>query len=144
MSWFMVEITFSVVLPTRDRLSHQALLREGTCAHDVRASIPKPTKSLAFSSLSSSLLITGTPLQNNLHELWALLNYLLPDVFDSAEVIHITDCVVGFSQVRLIIETLIHWSSHVLPPHCLRPISLLIITGLRSVVQRWANEGRND
>ena len=24
------------------------------------------------------LLITGTPLQNNLHELWALLNFLLP------------------------------------------------------------------
>ena len=23
--------------------------------------------------------------QNNLHELWALLNFLLPDVFDSAE-----------------------------------------------------------
>ncbi|KAF9916163.1 hypothetical protein BX616_004467 [Lobosporangium transversale] len=31
------------------------------------------------------LLITGTPLQNNLHELWALLNFLLPDVFSSAE-----------------------------------------------------------
>ena len=30
------------------------------------------------------LLITGTPLQNNLHELWALLNFLLPDVFASA------------------------------------------------------------
>ena len=31
------------------------------------------------------LLITGTPLQNNLHELWSLLNFLLPDVFtDSA------------------------------------------------------------
>ena len=27
------------------------------------------------------LLITGTPLQNNLHELWALLNFLLPDIF---------------------------------------------------------------
>ncbi|VDN01321.1 unnamed protein product [Thelazia callipaeda] len=27
------------------------------------------------------LLITGTPLQNNLHELWALLNFLLPDMF---------------------------------------------------------------
>jgi hypothetical protein len=31
------------------------------------------------------LLITGTPLQNNLHELWALLNFLLPEIFSSAE-----------------------------------------------------------
>ncbi|KAI8145196.1 SNF2 family N-terminal domain-containing protein [Fennellomyces sp. T-0311] len=31
------------------------------------------------------MLITGTPLQNNLHELWALLNFLLPDVFNSSE-----------------------------------------------------------
>ena len=31
------------------------------------------------------LLITGTPLQNDLHELWAMLNFLLPDVFESAE-----------------------------------------------------------
>lgn len=31
------------------------------------------------------LLITGTPLQNNLQELWALLNFLLPDVFSSSE-----------------------------------------------------------
>jgi hypothetical protein len=30
------------------------------------------------------LLVTGTPLQNNMHELWALLNFLLPDVFGSA------------------------------------------------------------
>ena len=26
---------------------------------------------------------TGTPLQNNLSELWSLLNFLLPDVFNS-------------------------------------------------------------
>lgn len=38
----------------------------------------------AFSS-RSRLLITGTPLQNNLMELWSLLNFLLPDVFSSAE-----------------------------------------------------------
>ncbi len=31
------------------------------------------------------LLLTGTPLQNNLHELWALLNFLLPDIFASSE-----------------------------------------------------------
>ena len=30
------------------------------------------------------LLITGTPLQNNLHELWALLNFLLPEVCPAA------------------------------------------------------------
>lgn len=34
---------------------------------------------------SNRLLLTGTPLQNNLHELWALLNFLLPDVFSSSD-----------------------------------------------------------
>lgn len=28
------------------------------------------------------LLLTGTPLQNDLSELWSLLNFLLPDIFD--------------------------------------------------------------
>jgi SWI/SNF-related matrix-associated actin-dependent regulator of chromatin subfamily A protein 2/4 len=32
------------------------------------------------------LLLTGTPLQNDLSELWSLLNLLLPEVFDSAKV----------------------------------------------------------
>ena len=30
--------------------------------------------------------MTGTPLQNNLHELWSLLNFLMPDIFDSSDV----------------------------------------------------------
>ncbi|KDN53349.1 hypothetical protein K437DRAFT_271581 [Tilletiaria anomala UBC 951] len=38
----------------------------------------------AFTS-RSRLLITGTPLQNNLMELWSLLNFLLPDVFSNSE-----------------------------------------------------------
>lgn len=38
----------------------------------------------AFNS-RSRLLITGTPLQNNLMELWSLLNFLLPDVFSNSE-----------------------------------------------------------
>lgn len=31
------------------------------------------------------ILLTGTPLQNNVHELWALLNFLLPEIFHSSE-----------------------------------------------------------
>lgn len=31
------------------------------------------------------ILLTGTPLQNNLSELWALLNFLLPKIFNSCE-----------------------------------------------------------
>lgn len=31
------------------------------------------------------LLLTGTPLQKNVRELWALLNYLMPDIFDETQ-----------------------------------------------------------
>ncbi|KAK9161195.1 hypothetical protein Syun_007536 [Stephania yunnanensis] len=31
------------------------------------------------------LLLTGTPIQNSLQELWALLNFLLPTIFDSVQ-----------------------------------------------------------
>ncbi|VVB13842.1 unnamed protein product, partial [Arabis nemorensis] len=34
------------------------------------------------------LLLTGTPLQNDLKELWSLLNLLLPDVFDNRKAFH--------------------------------------------------------
>ena len=31
------------------------------------------------------LCLTGTPFQNNLHELWCLLNFLMPNIFNNSE-----------------------------------------------------------
>ena len=36
-------------------------------------------------SSSNRLLLTGTPLQNDLSELWALLNFILPKIFESCD-----------------------------------------------------------
>ena len=54
-------------------------------AHRVKNENSKLSKVLRTFSVRFRLLLTGTPLQNNLHELWALLNFLLPEVFHSSE-----------------------------------------------------------
>jgi ATP-dependent DNA helicase len=38
---------------------------------------------------ANRLLLSGTPLQNNLAELWSLLNFILPDIFDSLTVFQV-------------------------------------------------------
>ena len=43
-------------------------------------------KSLKLYSSTNRLLLTGTPLQNNLDELWSLLNFLMPEIFDDLRV----------------------------------------------------------
>ena len=35
---------------------------------------------------ANRLLLTGTPLHNSLSELWALLNFLVPEIFDDLEI----------------------------------------------------------
>ena len=43
-------------------------------------------KSLKQYTSSNRLLLTGTPLQNNLDELWSLLNFLMSEIFDDLRV----------------------------------------------------------
>jgi len=54
-------------------------------AHRIKNENSSLSKAVRLIKSDFRLLITGTPLQNNLHELWALLNFLLPDVFNDAE-----------------------------------------------------------
>jgi SWI/SNF-related matrix-associated actin-dependent regulator of chromatin subfamily A member 5 len=54
-------------------------------AHRIKNEASMLSKIVRVIKSNHRLLITGTPLQNNLHELWALLNFLLPDVFGSSE-----------------------------------------------------------
>ncbi|CAG0914670.1 unnamed protein product [Notodromas monacha] len=54
-------------------------------AHRIKNEKSKLSEFVREFKTTNRLLLTGTPLQNNLHELWALLNFLLPDVFNSSE-----------------------------------------------------------
>ena len=54
-------------------------------AHRIKNEQAKLSRMVRLLPSTNRLLLTGTPLQNNLHELWALLNFLLPDVFNSAD-----------------------------------------------------------
>jgi SWI/SNF-related matrix-associated actin-dependent regulator of chromatin subfamily A member 5 len=53
-------------------------------AHRIKNEHSSLSKLVRLLVTDFKILITGTPLQNNLHELWALLNFLLPDVFDNS------------------------------------------------------------
>ena len=48
-------------------------------AHRVKNEKSRLASTLRAFSVGHRLLLTGTPLQNNLHELWALLHFLLPE-----------------------------------------------------------------
>ncbi len=71
------------------------------------------------------LLITGTPLQNNLHELWALLNFLLPDVFGDSAAFEAFTCVAEAGS-----ESLVATLHAVLRPFILRRLKVDVERGM--------------
>ncbi|KAH9329797.1 hypothetical protein KI387_001905, partial [Taxus chinensis] len=61
---------------------HYIIIDEG---HRIKNASCKLNAELRHYQSTHRLLLTGTPLQNNLEELWALLNFLLPNIFNSSE-----------------------------------------------------------
>ena len=83
---------------------------------------------------ANRLLLTGTPLQNNLDELWSLLNFLMPDIFDDVRIFRswfsAKDLdVVGEDEKRRIIQqerqgNILNMLHQVLSPFLLRRVKL--------------------
>lgn len=53
--------------------------------HRIKNKQAKLSKRLREFNVKNRLILTGTPLQNDLDELWSLLNFLLPTIFNSAD-----------------------------------------------------------
>ncbi|XP_012054307.1 PREDICTED: lymphoid-specific helicase-like, partial [Atta cephalotes] len=85
--------TQPVVLTTYEVLIHESkffqslrwryiIIDEG---HRIKNYKCKLIKVLHSIRSMNRLILTGTPLQNNLSELWSLLNFLLPEIFDDLD-----------------------------------------------------------
>jgi ATP-dependent helicase STH1/SNF2 len=77
--------TFEYIIKDKNVLSRfkwvHTIIDEG---HRMKNATSKLSVTLnQFYSSRNRLILTGTPLQNNLPELWALLNFILPKVFNS-------------------------------------------------------------
>ena len=78
--------TYELVMKDKQRLKRfqyaYIVVDEG---HRMKNAASKLSATLLQYEAAHRLLLTGTPLQNSLHELWALLNFMLPKIFSSAD-----------------------------------------------------------
>jgi SWI/SNF-related matrix-associated actin-dependent regulator of chromatin subfamily A member 5 len=75
------------------------IVDEGHRLKNERSQLSEKLKSV---SCLSKIILTGTPLQNNLRELWALLHFLAPDVFIPATAEKFET---GFDLVRGLVDS---------------------------------------
>lgn len=79
----VVVTSYEICMNDRKHLQHlkwkYIIVDEGHRLKNLNCRLIQELK--AYSSVNR-LLLTGTPLQNNLAELWSLLNFLLPEIFD--------------------------------------------------------------
>lgn len=84
--WDIIVTSYEMVLIEKTALMkyqwHFIVVDEG---HRLKNEIAKFSVVLRQYASQNRLLLTGTPLQNNLHELWALLNFLLPKIFNDSD-----------------------------------------------------------
>lgn len=59
------------------------ILDEGHRVKNIKCKLLRKLKCIRA---GAKLILTGTPLQNNLQELWSLLHFLIPEVFDDLQV----------------------------------------------------------
>jgi SNF2 family DNA or RNA helicase len=78
--------TYELVMKDKQRLKRfhykYIVIDEG---HRMKNAASKLSATLMQYEAQHRILLTGTPLQNSLHELWALLNFLLPKIFASSD-----------------------------------------------------------
>ncbi|NP_001086442.1 helicase, lymphoid specific L homeolog [Xenopus laevis] len=125
---FPVVITsFEIAMRDRPVLQHNAwkymILDEG---HRIKNMNCRLIQELKLFRSDNKLLLTGTPLQNNLSELWSLLNFLLPDVFDDLRSFESWFDISGISQNAADIvanereQNILHMLHQILTPFLLR------------------------
>ncbi|XP_040291950.1 lymphoid-specific helicase [Bufo bufo] len=95
----VVITSFEISMIDRHALQHRSwkymILDEG---HRIKNMNCRLIRELKQFRSDNKLLLTGTPLQNNLAELWSLLNFLLPDVFDDLKSFESWFDITGISQ----------------------------------------------
>ncbi|KAJ2825815.1 putative ATPase, partial [Coemansia furcata] len=82
----IVVTTYEIAMKDKQALQRFAwkfiIVDEG---HRIKNMNCKLIRDLKSYQSTNRLLLTGTPLQNSLSELWSLLNFLLPDIFDDLD-----------------------------------------------------------